>query len=134
MTEFPTPRGFGIEDMEGVICSSGQCTPLSDFTQSVNRKWTTSQTWGTGSKALYIPFIIGKPILIKRCMWINSSTVSGNIDVGIYDYNGVRKVSSGSTALAGATAVARAEVRTKKRPRRGRGNLPLSCGVWFHTP
>ena len=57
--------------------------------------------WPEANLAIYIPFTVTEQITIKRILvWIGTS--SGNIDVGIYDTDGTRRVSSGSTAM-GAT-------------------------------
>ena len=61
--------------------------------------------WPTANKALYVPFRIGKPVLVKKLFLINGATVSGNVDVGIYDAAGTRLISAGSTAQVGANAL-----------------------------
>lgn len=60
-----------------------------------------SGTYPTGNKAFYTPFLVFEPCVVKQIFFENSSAVSGNVDVGIYDQEGNRLVSSGSTAHAG---------------------------------
>lgn len=62
-------------------------------------------TWVVANKAYFIPISIFAPITIKKMFVENGTTVSGNIDVGIYDAGGVKKVSIGSTAQAGVSAI-----------------------------
>jgi hypothetical protein len=64
-----------------------------------------SSTWIAANRALFIPFVITKPTLIKQLFVLNGAAVSGNIDVGIYDAAGTKIVSSGSTAQAGTTVI-----------------------------
>ena len=63
-----------------------------------------SQAYPTANLALFIPFSVTKPIVAVKLFAYNGGTVSGNIDVGIYDANGVRLISSDSTAQAGTSA------------------------------
>ena len=60
--------------------------------------------WPTANLALYVPFYVPETIIIKRVFWSNGSTVSGNVDMGIYDDAGTRIASTGSTAQSGTTA------------------------------
>ena len=60
-----------------------------------------SATWPLTNKAFYVPFVVTESITVKR-LWVHNGTVvSGNIDVGIYEEDGTKLVSSGSTAQAG---------------------------------
>lgn len=58
----------------------------------------------TANAALFIPFVVYQPLLVTTMFVINGATVSGNVDVGIYDEVGNRLVSKGSTAQAGVSA------------------------------
>lgn len=61
-----------------------------------------SAAWPLANLAIFIPFLIFSKITVLKMYWINGSApVSGNVDVGIYDHNGKRRVSSGSTAKSG---------------------------------
>lgn len=60
----------------------------------------TSLAWPTTNTAIFIPFRIAYPITIVKMFWYNGATVSGNIDTGIYNSEGTRLVSIGSTAQA----------------------------------
>lgn len=65
-----------------------------------------SGTWPTQNKAFYFPFtIVEKTFTVKRIGVVNGTAVSGNIDAGIYDSQGNRLVSSGSTAQAGTGVI-----------------------------
>lgn len=59
----------------------------------------------SANRAIFIPFnVYHHPITIKQICVFNGATVSGNIDVGVYDLGGAKIVSIGSTAQAGASA------------------------------
>ena len=64
-----------------------------------------SFTWMTANRAVYVPFRISRTILVKNMFIFNGATISGNVDLGIYDKDGTRLVSTGSTAQAGASSV-----------------------------
>lgn len=65
----------------------------------------TSAVWPTANKAFYYPFLVTEaPWTVRRIGVRNGTAVSGNLDVGVYDSEGNRLVSSGSTAQAGTSA------------------------------
>ena len=53
----------------------------------------------TANQARYCPIVIHRPCTAFRFWFRTSGVQTGNYDVGIYDENGTRLVSSGSTAL-----------------------------------
>lgn len=65
----------------------------------------SSSTWDAANRAFYIPVRISQAILLAQFFVLNGATVSGNIDVGIYDIAGTKISSSGSTAQAGVNAI-----------------------------
>lgn len=64
-----------------------------------------SLAWPTANMAVYTPVRILVPTLIKQFFCMNGATVSGNVDVGVYTFDGVRVSSAGSTAQAGTNAI-----------------------------
>jgi len=63
-----------------------------------------SSTYPTANLALFIPFVLSMPVTAVKMFAYNGATVSGNIDLGLYDTTGIRLVSIGSTAQAGTGA------------------------------
>lgn len=59
-----------------------------------------SAAWPTANQAMYVPFTIDETVTVKKMFWKNGATVSGNVDIGIYNEAGTRKVNMGSTAQA----------------------------------
>lgn len=66
---------------------------------------SNSVTWPVANLAIFVPVIIYQPLTILKMSVINGATASGFIDVGIYDVNGARLISSGSTAQVGTVAL-----------------------------
>ena len=64
-----------------------------------------SATWTSANVAIYVPFSISSPRLIRKLFWQNGTAVSGNVDCGIYDSAGTKIVSTGSTAQSGTSAI-----------------------------
>lgn len=64
-----------------------------------------SAVYPAANRALYIPFRISTPFLVKTLFCLNGAAVSGNIDVGIFGQAGARLVSAGSTPQAGTNAI-----------------------------
>lgn len=88
-----------------VIISTGSKDAIGQelgcyFTSSV-----LTTAWPTANLALYIPFIIHDPWLLQLILISNGATVSGNVDVGVFDGQQNRIVSKGSAAQAGTSAV-----------------------------
>ncbi len=55
--------------------------------------------------AVYMPMCIPWPYPVRRLFWINGSTASSNVDIGIYREDGSKVYSKGSTAQSGASVV-----------------------------
>lgn len=62
---------------------------------------TTTTVWGAANRAIYVPVEVQQPVTIYQ-LCITVGTQSGNVDVGVYDEQGKRIVSAGSTACAAA--------------------------------
>jgi hypothetical protein len=65
----------------------------------------TSNTWPASNRVIYMPFRVAQPITIIQFLTFNGAAVSGNLQVGVYDANGVLIVSSASTAHTGTNAL-----------------------------
>lgn len=66
---------------------------------------TNSYAWPSSNLAVYVPVEIYRTITIVKMAVNNGTAVSGNIDVGIYDYAGGKVVTKGSTAQSGTSAI-----------------------------
>lgn len=64
-----------------------------------------SAVWPTANKAFFIPFQVHEEVTAHKLYLNNGSAVSGNIDLGIYEEDGTRLVSTGSTAQAGTSTL-----------------------------
>ncbi len=64
-----------------------------------------SAVWSTANTALFVPFCVYQPFIAKTMGVYNGTVVAGNVDVGIYDDQGNRIVSKGSTVQAGTSAL-----------------------------
>jgi hypothetical protein len=64
-----------------------------------------SAAWPSANRAFAYPVRFGRPVRIARLWWFNGATVSGNVDVGIYDRSWRRLANGGPTAQAGASAM-----------------------------
>lgn len=63
----------------------------------------TSSTWPTANAAHFYPFFLTQTAIAYQLLFYVGATSSGNIDVGIYDSQFNRIVSSGSTAMSATT-------------------------------
>lgn len=65
----------------------------------------SSQPWPTANRGLYLPIFLPAPFLVASFFCLNGTTATGNIDMGLYTYDGALIVSKGSTAQSGTSAV-----------------------------
>lgn len=61
--------------------------------------------WVGANVGLFVPIVLRRPILAKRMIILNGSTVNGNIDAGIYTRDGAKIVSTGAVTHTGASAI-----------------------------
>lgn len=80
-----------------------------------------SSALGVANKAWFIPFRLSVPVLAQKLSWANGTTVNGNTDMGIYTYDGVRLVSTGSTVQTGASAIQTVDI----------ADTPLGPGLYY---
>lgn len=73
-------------------------------------------TWPASNRAVYVPMTIPARFTVARFMVCNGSTVAGNLDVGLYNANGSRLISTGTTAQAGTTQVQYIDVTNQSFP------------------
>lgn len=64
-----------------------------------------STVFPAANDALFIPFQLSESVTVKRVGWANGATVSGNVDMGVYDLAGTRIFSTGSTAQSGVSGI-----------------------------
>lgn len=98
---YPAPSSGGLAGLK----ADQILTPFSRNSVGVNLAAipsiaAVSAVWPTANKAIFVPFSIDESVTYTKAFWFNGATVSGNVDIGIYDEGGTRKVSMGSTAQA----------------------------------
>lgn len=95
MKTLPVLSSMSLESAvsQGLICNSQKLSSAS------------SVTYISANRAIYIPFTLSEPVVVTQLFAYNGATVSGNIDLGIYDRAGTRLVSSGLTAQSGTSAL-----------------------------
>lgn len=65
---------------------------------------TGALTWPSANLAVYMPVSFPYAYPVRRVWWLNGTTVtSSNLDFGIYNVDGTRLYSTGSTALSGTS-------------------------------
>lgn len=71
---------------------------------STLNSWT-SASYPSANRAIYIPFEIATPVTVVKLLCVNGGVVSGNVDMGIYDWTGTRLANNGSVAQAGSSGI-----------------------------
>jgi hypothetical protein len=98
------PNFPDLANVDALVISPACPQALGNFFNAAG--YTLSSTaWLTANRCSSIPFSVYAPITIVKMFVINGATVSGNIDVGIYDFWGKLLVSKGSTAQSGINAI-----------------------------
>lgn len=65
----------------------------------------SSAAWPGANRALFVPFVLTKPVIIVKAFCYNGTVANTNMDIGIYDFHGTKLVSSGSVAQAGTSVL-----------------------------
>ena len=100
MADFPT-----IANVDQLVICPGSPQSVGGWLNGTQNVTSINTAWQTANKAAFIPFSVYAPITIVKMFVVNGATVSGNIDVGIYDAFGARLVSKGSTAQSGTSTI-----------------------------
>lgn len=66
--------------------------------------------WPSANRAYYFPFRIPGAFMINQFFWINGSVVAGNVDAGVYSFDGRRIISTGAIAQSGVSVIQVANV------------------------
>lgn len=72
-----------------------------------------SATWPTNNRAIFVPFAIEAAFNAVKMRVLNGATASGNIDVGIYTWDGTRLVSGGGVAQSATSALQEFDITDK---------------------
>lgn len=80
-----------------VISSIGPGSLLAEYIAATGLAGGTA-VWPLGNTGIYVPVQVDMPCLVTK-MGIQVATQSGNVDVGIYNEEGARLVSAGSTLV-----------------------------------
>lgn len=97
-----TVQALPLGSSGAISCTSPESVgDLFDFDSNVG---FAGAAWPVANKALFIPFYIHRPVTVRQVAWQNGTTVSGNVDVGVYDTSGSLLASLGSTAQTGTSS------------------------------
>lgn len=99
------PAAAAGADPTPIMINPGSRLSIGDHISAWGSAGPASAAWPAANRALYIPFVLAEAVTVLKLFCVNGGTVSGNLDVGIYNNAGSRLISSGSTAQAGANAI-----------------------------
>lgn len=91
-----------------------------------------SLTW-VANLAVFTPFSIARPMLVREFVWYNGSVGAANIDCGVYDPLGNRLFSLGSTAQSGTSVPQQSSTLTDVTLAPGDYYLAFSCSGTTNT-
>lgn len=94
----PTVDPLNIHTLSSVACGDPIAAIGLSGSAAANPVNAANDAW-------YVPFVLNEPFTVRKAGWHNGTTVSGNVDIGIYSANGTRIWSSGSTAQSGTSVV-----------------------------
>jgi hypothetical protein len=76
---------------------------IHSFGVQLGQTAPTDTLWPAVSRAIFLPFVLYRPVTAYGMFIHNGSVVSGNVDLGIYAHTGHKIVTTGSTAQAGVS-------------------------------
>jgi hypothetical protein len=88
----------------GCMSTAGEGGLSAQDTFAVNASTWADIAWPSANLAFYCPVLLEDIVTVYAIGWQNGNAVSGNADAGIYDTNGTRLLSAGSTAQSGTSA------------------------------
>src|SRR4051794_4906204 len=115
------PRALGWPPPESVISTAGQESAYADAVENSGNALNQTSGYSANNQAKYVPVLLTVPVVVTKLAWLNGATLGSNIDVGIYDDNGLRLVSSGAVAQSGVSAVQVADIT----------DTPLGPGCYY---
>lgn len=94
----------------GLLPSAGAILPFGDLNMLAGSMAcldlsTGSAVWPGANYVVVMPFSLPYAQTFSRVSWFNGAAVSGNVDVGIYNEDGSKIVTIGSTAQAGISLI-----------------------------
>lgn len=100
-----TPIENVIDITLSVIGSYSTEGSVGDTAVAASQAWTLTSAWPAANRAIHVPIYIPSDCVLQQMFWENGATVSGNVDVGIFNKYGDRLSSAGSTVMAGASTI-----------------------------
>ena len=98
------PSALFTADTPGFLTTA--VSPVAEAQMQNNTAFNAAAAYPVVNKALFIPVLVDKIIIVKAMAVLNGATLNGNVDVGIYDEARNRIVSIGTgVAQAGVSAV-----------------------------
>jgi hypothetical protein len=80
-------------------------SPISDWRNIQGGAVTPAAATATANLAMYTPINLPFDYPVNRVYWGNGSSLSANMAMGIFDMNGRRIYTTGSTAMSGASTL-----------------------------
>jgi len=96
------PQSFGAYPAMPILST---VTPHCLGTGALVNFTLGSSNWPAANRAIFLPFRLATPFYAQRGFVLNGGSVSGNFDIGIYDEQGARLASIGSTARATVSVI-----------------------------
>ena len=97
------PAPFAYRGYEVISAISSEALG-PEFTRALALASPSSSTW-VANLAVFVPFGLSRPFLVREVWWYNGSAAGNNVDVGVYSTAGTRLFSLGSTASGANSAV-----------------------------
>jgi len=118
MGDFPASNAVLVP---GPVISTGSPeAAASDI--AINTGLTAaSAVWPSANRTIQVPIALERITTIRQMYAYNGTVVSGNADVGIYDYVGNLLVSMGATAQAGTSVIQTFNI----------ADTTLAAGIYF---
>lgn len=82
---------------------AGGCISTLTCLSGISVTAPAAAAWPAANLALFVPFRLAVPVTIYKMVIGAGTTATGNFDVGIYDSDGDRIVSSGTTGKGAST-------------------------------
>lgn len=132
-TTYPPRFRTDSPDPQTIDSGSTLNCPMGALVSATAQNLLTSTAWPGAKVVVYIPFVTNRPFTVRSIAWMNGTTPSGNIEVGVYNSAGTRLVTSTSTAAGTTVTLQSVQPSAVTLPGNAQYYFGVTCSATSYT-
>jgi hypothetical protein len=105
----------------GLLSTAGEGCPAGEAFSNMGGVFTSTLAWPTANLAIFTAIVVRNRVTIFQMGWLNGATLGNDIDVGVYDRNLNKVISTGATAQSGTSVAQFVDIT----------DTPLDAGLYY---